>query len=389
MLLSLLVSTAFAGDPGTANFGGKGFTVADAAGKNVLNLGLSLQPRFTTTLSGDPDATDEDAMSDTGLRIRRMLLTANGTLAGYVDYKFRIDAAKQFTFTDADGKTQQAAKAILDDAQVVFRANDAAQLSVGQWKVPFLTEQMASDTTLLFPERALPVDGVKYGDTKVAGYSYSRDAGVALLGSVADKKFEYQAGVFNGDGTNTWPTTDDGSLYVARVAVAPLGEFKYDEVDLERGKARLGVDAAVTLNNHPTYDDAGAAGDPTNDLRAAGGVRFAASGLSVNAEAIYGSVSSGDTSVNSLGFYAQAGYCLPIGIAPGARFARLDPAMDAEDDAVSTVEGVLNWYLPDPTKKGSNLGHKVQVQAAWTTALAESLDHPLYHQLNLAAAVGF
>jgi len=51
------------------------------------------------------------------------------------------------------------------------------------------------------------------------------------------------------------------------------------------------------------------------------------------------------------------------------------------------VEGVVNWYVPDVTKKGANLGHKAQVQAGWTTALLDGLDHPLYHQVQLAVAL--
>lgn len=386
MLFLHLMSHALAADPGTANFTNKGFTIADASGKNTMNLGVTLQPRLTFTMNGDPDATDADAMSDAGLRVRRALFTANGQVAGFIDYRFRVDAAKTLTFNDADGKSQLAAKAILDDAQLVFKIADPFQISVGQWKLPFITQQVTSDAFLLFPERAVTSDGVKYGDVKVAGYSYSRDAGVAVQGAVADKRFEYAGGVFNGDGTNVWPQ-DDGLLYLARVAVAPLGEFKYDEVDLERGKPRLGVGAGVTYNVHPQYDDEGAASDPLNDMRASADLRFAASGFSVNAEGVLGSISTGDTAVKSMGFYAQAGYCLPAGVAPGVRFAQLDPDTETTDDGVSQIDGVLNWFLPDPTEKGKNLGHRAQIQAAWSTGLAESLDHPLFHTFTLQTSL--
>lgn len=390
MLLTLAALPAFAADPGTAGYTSKGFTIADASGKNSLNLGVTIQPRFTATLNGDPEASDEDALSDTGLRIRRALFTANGTLAGFVEYRFRIDGAKSFTFPDADGKTQQAAKVPLDDAQIVFKIADPFQVSVGQWKLPFLTQQVTSDSALLFPERAPTSDGVKFGDVKVAGYSYSRDAGIGIQGSIAEKKFEYAAGVFNGDGANVWPPADDGFLFLGRIAVAPLGEFKYDEVDLERGTPRVGVGAGVTLNQHAMYDDEGASEGAASDLRVAGDVRFAAAGLSVNAEAVYASVTIPEVDpATSLGFYAQAGYCLEAGVAPGVRFSRVDPSLATENDAVSQIDGVVNWFLPDPTNKGKHLGHKVQLQLAWTTALLEGADNPLFHQVQVASTLTF
>src|SRR5688572_5132962 len=67
-IMLLLIHQLFAAEPGTANFTNKGFTISDAAGKNTVNLGFTLQPRVTFTLDGDPDATHEDAVSDLGLR---------------------------------------------------------------------------------------------------------------------------------------------------------------------------------------------------------------------------------------------------------------------------------------------------------------------------------
>lgn len=389
-MVLFLLSTALAADPGTTSFGPKGFTLADASGDNALNLGLSVQPRVTATLNGDPEAADEDALSDAGVRIRRMLFTAGGTLAGSVDYRFRIDAARSFSFTDADGKSQQGAKPLLDDAQLVLRVADPLRISVGQWKVPFTASRMASDTGLLFPDRPLPLDGAKYGDLKLTGFDLSRDAGLAILGDAADKRLEYALGAFNGDGANVWPTAGEAPRVVARVALAPLGEFKYDEVDLARGGPRLGVGLGGALERAGTYDEAGARVGSGADLRAGADLRFAVAGLALTTEAIYGRVSADEADpVQSLGAYAQVGYTLPNGVTPGLRWARLDPSLDAEGDGLTHLEGVVNLYLPDPAKKGATLGHRAQLQLAWTTALQDGLDHPLYHQAQLATAVGF
>lgn len=389
-LLCLLSSPGLAADPGTADFTNKGFTISDAKKENTLSLGLSFQPRYTVTLSGDPDATDADAVTNMGLRMRRMLFLASGTVYGHLDYRFRIDAAKAFSFTDGADGTQQTTKPILDDAQVVYRFTDAAQISVGQWKVPFSSSQMASDTTLLMPDRPIVLDGFSAGDVKVSGFSYSRDIGAAFLGNALDKKLEYAVGAFSGDGSNVWPPADDGMLAVGRVAFAPLGEFKYDEVDIQREEARFAVGLNAGYNTKPAVDDAEAKDGADRELRAGADLRFAVKGLGLNGEVFYGSASPHDGSdpTNRLGFYGQVGYCLPQGIAPGVRFSRVDPSLDAEDDGVSQLEGVVNYYLPKADGKG-NVGHKAQLQLAWTTSLADAVDHPLSHTLQLAGAVGF
>lgn len=370
-LVLLLSSLSFAADPFTP--------------------GLSLQPRYTATLSGDPDAADADQLSDAGFRIRRALFLANGTVGGRFDYRFRIDAAKLLSFNDGDGKGQLAQKPILDDAQISTKIADPLQIAVGQWKVPFTASQLASDTTILFIDRPLPIDGAKYGDLKLTGFSWSREAGAAALGSFADKRVETQVGVFNGDGANVWPTTDPAPLLVGRLSLAPLGELKYDEVDFAHGAARFAVGLGATLERTPAFDDQGARDGATQDLRAGADLRFAASGLTINGEILYGLLSPADGSdpTRSLGAYGQIGYYLPVGLAPGVRWSRLDPSLDAKDDGLTQLEAVVSAFAPDPNKPGETLGHKAKIQVGWTTALQDGLDHPLYHQVQVATVLGF
>lgn len=355
-----------------------------------LKLGLSFQPRLSATLDGDPEATDQAALLDAGLRVRRMLLTANGSFARRIDYRFRANLANAFSFTDGDGKGQQGSKPVLDDAQVVYRIADPLQISAGQWKVPFTASQAMSDTSLLMPDRPIVLDGFKLGDVKVDGFSWSRDAGVAVQGHVADRRLEYAVGAFNGDGQNTWPPTDEAPLLAGRVQVAPLGEMKYDEVDLARGEPRLAIGLSGSGEAPTLFTDEGARDGGSSDLRAGADLRLTVQGLSVQAEGLYGRthVDGVDPDTTRTGLYAQVGYCLPVGLAPGLRWSRLDPSTLTEDDALSQYDGVLDWYLPDPDKEGGHLGHKAQVQLHWATTTMEGIDHPLAHQIQLAGAVG-
>ena len=71
------------------------------------------------------------------------------------------------------------------------------------------------------------------------------------------------------------------------------------------------------------------------------------------------------------------------------RWSRLDPSLDAEDDGLTQIEAVVSAFAPDPNKPGETLGHKAKIQVGWTTALQDGLDHPLYHQVQVATVLGF
>jgi Phosphate-selective porin O and P len=389
VLIFLLCNLALAGDAGTVGFGPKGFAISDASGNNFVNFGLNLQPRMSATFNGDPEATDAELLSDTGFRIRRALFLMNGTLAGRVDYRFRFDAAKTVEVLDTGGKATAAAKAILDDAQVIFRIATPFEIAMGQWKVPFTASQVTSDFNMLFPERAMPVEGFKYGDVKVSGFGWSREAGVAVLGSMAEKKLDYQLGIFNGNGTNVWPPPDSGPLVVLRLHAAPLGELKYDEADMEHGKFRVALGTGAAVNFTPAYKDNGSKIGDTRDLRINTELRVAVSGFTMQSELIYGQIfaAEGDNPAPSLGTYAQIGYVIPVGVAPAFRWSRLDPSLEDDGDGLTQLEGAVSWYLPGAKK--THLGHKVKLIGAWATTLMDEADHPVNHTAMLSGVISF
>ncbi len=388
-MISLLCNLALAGDTGTVGYGPKGFTISDAGGNNFVNFGLNLQPRLTTTINGDPDASDAEVFSDTGLRLRRVLFNVGGTLVGRIDYRFRLDLAKVAFVVDTSGKEQTVDRGVLDDAQIIFRIATPFAVSVGQWKVPYTATQITSDHHLLFPERAMPVEGFKYRDLKITGFGRSRDAGVAVSGSMADKKLDYAAGVFNGNGTNVWPAADFGPMLLFRLNATPLGEMKYDDADLTRGKLRVGLGTGVTTNFNPVYDDQGAKVGDQQDFRLNTELRLAVRGLSLQSELLYGQVfeAEGEDPAPWLGAYAQVGYVIPVGLAPAIRWSRLDPSLEEDGDGVTQVEAALSWFLPGVQKV--HMGHQAKLTAGWTTSLLDDADHPISHTAVLSSIVSF
>jgi len=92
----------------------------------------------------------------------------------------------------------------------------------GQFKVPFYREQLTSSTSLQLVDRSIVNDE----------FTLERDLGATLLGGIGDgTHFSYQAGVFNGDGTNG-TSVDSNLLYAGRIQLGFGGEgSKFDAND--------------------------------------------------------------------------------------------------------------------------------------------------------------
>lgn len=403
--LAVLVACGLAGadarageDPtGAVRFSSKGFTLQDASGANVLNLHFNFQPRLVVQWAGDPETPDSSRLTGSGFRVRRMQFGADGTVGRIVGFKFQCDTARVLNFTDGSGTSQTAEAALLDDAVVSLRLADPLQIAAGQFKVPYSAQWLTADRSLIFPERAPTDSGVKYGGVDTAGgFSLGRDVGLMISGHAPKRVIEWQAGLFAGEGPNKWPRADNGFLYVARVAVNPLGEIQLDEADLKREKPRLSLAGSVNLNDHPAYDGDGERDGATDDLRIGAEARFAARGLTVAGEFYFGrktdTTSAVQDPVARQGFYAQAGYYLASAhVLPAVRVSRLDPDAAAQGDAVTGIEAAVNVFLPDlaTAEKGDDLGHAGKVQVAYGVVLAEGRDHPLSHTLTAALQASF
>jgi len=399
-LLSAASPTARAEGPpaGTVQFGAKGFTLADASGDNVLNLGLRFQPRFVLKMAGDPDAPESTALTGSGFQVRRMLFKAFGKVAKRVEFRFRIDASRVLPVVDGTGATQVVQRPILDDAQVNIKVADAFQVAFGQFKTPFGVQQLADDATLLMPETSVANEGLSYGTVALKGFSWSRDVGLMVHGTAPEGRFGYQVGLFSGDGANRWPRADNGFLYVGRVVVAPRGAIGADEMDLKRAEPRIAVGFNGGVNDVPVYDADGARDGSKDDVRLGGDLRFAARGFTFAFESFGGidadSSSSGGDPVTRWGLYAQAGhYIQPAHLLPAVRFSRLDPNTDSAvtGDAVYAIEAAVHAFLPDPGKKdaGGDLGNGGKFFASYGVFLQEEADHPLLHQFTLGGQVDF
>lgn len=377
----------------TAELTDKGVTLKDDDRGLNASFDLFFQPRYTLQVSGDPDATDEDRLAGTGFRIRRLLFLSSGKITPRIDYTFRVNFAgtTEVTVLDAAGESKSYAVAspTLDDARVNVKIADPFQVAVGRFKVPYSAHFLTGTYDVAFPEVSMVSDGWK--DMKLSGYAYGRDTGAAVWGTAAGKKVEYAVGVFSGDGGLSWPPKDLGYLTTARVAVNPMGEYKISDFDLKRTDFKVGIGVNGGLNSVPAFGDDGAASDTSRDGRAGADLRLGGKGLTVLLEGHVGMpVGEASTAATSNGEVVQASYVIArTPFVPALRVARIDPDMDAKDDAVTTGEVALNYLLPMPhTKKTADLTPRRKLIVAYTTGMQEGAEDLLLHQVVVGAQAG-
>jgi hypothetical protein len=228
ILSAALVPAAFAADepqpaPTTETTvdPSKGF-VTFKSGDNSLTLGAWGQFRTTVDdreeFSADQDPVSLGYLKEDGtsvaFSIPRLRFYMQGTVfKPWMRYKFEIELAN--LRTDA---TTNINNGRLTDAYVEFAKSPYATLRAGQYKIPFGMQELTSDTRQEFVDRSIAS----------AKFAPARDVGLMLSGLFFDKKFGYQAAIFNGAGQNN-PQDDRAFLYAARIVYDPFGEYKLVE----------------------------------------------------------------------------------------------------------------------------------------------------------------
>jgi len=204
-----------------------------------------------------------------------------------LDYKVQIEANGSVT---------------LRDAYVNWDICDWAEFRAGQFKVPYGRQTLTSSSKLQFIERTV-VDQT---------FSFGRDVGVMLHDTMpvqedGEAMVEYNFGLFNGEGRNFGANDNNWFMWALRFGVYPLGMVKYSE-----GRAMAGPDpkfgvagSYVSEKGRPFASEI-----ETTAWEIDGVVVW--EGLFLTGEWFQNEVDpSGGDSVDTDGWYAQAGYLIP------------------------------------------------------------------------------
>ncbi|MFN3532688.1 MAG: porin [Candidatus Brocadia sp.] len=236
------------------------------------------------------------------------------------------------------------------DFYVYWTPLEEFNAKIGYFKVPFNQQRMTTSAKLLFQDRSIASEQ----------FDQDRDYGFDIYGKPFDGYMEYHAAIFQGAGENpedrgTDDNLDNELMYVFNVRYNPFGKYDtVDESDLKfTEKFKASVAASVVVNpkerDEKLVDSDGILGVVELSMKY--------KGISWHNEYFMRSddPESGGDSVESDGFFTQAGYfVIPKRLEVAARYSMLEPDKDVSDDIGREYTGGINYYFR---------GHRSKIQA--------------------------
>ncbi|MCA9626072.1 MAG: hypothetical protein KC766_00330 [Myxococcales bacterium] len=312
---------------------GKGLTAASSDGDFSINIGLRNQFRMTIEKEHPEEGDAPDATL--GFQIRRSRLALKGNAFDkQTKYELQLDLAPRGISKGSP----------LLDAYVKFEQLRDLSLRVGQYKAPYMREQIMSDGKLELVDRSL-LNSRFTVDRDIGLDFYSKE----LFGL---EQLHYNLGVYTGEGRNGSSQSSFGLLYLARVEVLPLGDFDdLSEADFERSAPKLSIGAAYGYHSR-AQNDLGVRGDAWDDggtgnyKLATADVMFKVAGMTMLGAFAWrdGTRSKGteldpatgmpfvdpEPASNGWGFMAQLGYLIPTtSFDLAARYSQIHQKNDA------------------------------------------------------------
>jgi phosphate-selective porin OprO/OprP len=253
---------------------------------------------------------DEKGKID-GFDIRRARLDLKGTITPYWNIRFQVDLA---------GTAPK-----LLDAYGECKIIDFFNLTMGQFKLPFSMENLASSSKLELIDRSQVIEALVARGKDVIGNQNGRDIGIQVSGSFLKVKdlplFDYALGVFNGAGINVSDKNEAKSV-AGRLVFHPLKGFD------------------VGSSYYTGWDNFGST--PTNQKRERLGfeLKYDLKKLSLKGEFIQGK----DGSTGSSGWYAQSGYyIIPQKFQLLLKYDTFDPNTSTPKDVTTNYTIVVNY----------------------------------------------
>jgi phosphate-selective porin len=248
-----------------------------------------------------------------GFDIRRARLDVKGVISPYWSYRVQFDLA---------GTPK------LIDAYAELKLNDYFNFTIGQAKIPFSIENLASSYKLDLIDRSQVVEALMARGKDVGGNQNGRDIGIQLGGTILKLKdrpvVDYRLGVFNGKGVNSADDNNDKD-YAARLILHPVSGLDISGA-LYNGTRFV---PAVTTGTNPTPSK------NVNRDRYGFDLSYTLKNLSLSGEYIHGK----DDQTNREGYYVKAGYyLLPKKFQVLAKY-------DFYDSDLSKASNASTWYV--------------------------------------------
>lgn len=293
-------------------------------------------------------------------QVRRARAGADGTFTEGVDFHVLVE------FNRA---------AALEHAEVRFTRFPQASLTLGQFKLPFSRENLASSKTLDFVERAQAVTAL----------APEKDIGAMLSGRFSSGRWAYRAAAVNGNGKNNASNDNGHFLSILRLEAEPLRRLPLAGRELTLS---VGINGAYSRDSaaraETIFGLQKAMGLSSEGIRRLAGVdaSLEAGEASLKAEYLRGEFkpsAAGARLLRTDGYSFQAGWQACPKLQVLARYEAFDPDKDTLNGAdIRWTTLGLNYFL-----RGHNL--KAQANYVFKRERASALrDDTLLAMLQLA-----
>lgn len=178
---------------------------------------------------------DYHRANGTGLQTNMFFRRFVIEMGGIVRNKWFFWIGGNFAPTSVDANQNSVSTANVYDGFIGYQPNAHHRIYFGQYNAPFTMENTTSSRWLDMMERALSV--------RTMATPYNKADGIMAWGETPNRSFEYQVGVFGGDGMNR-PNVDNRVDAMTRLVVRPLA----GRTDALR-RLHLGLGARVGSRN--------------------------------------------------------------------------------------------------------------------------------------------
>lgn len=292
------------------------------AGKKITMAGYT-QVRY--------QALEESGKID-GFDIRRARLDVKGTISPYWGYRVQFDLA---------GTPK------LIDAYAELKLNDYLNFTIGQAKIPFSLENLASSNKLELIDRSQAVEALVARGKDVGGNQNGRDIGIQLGGTILKYNdrpvIDYRLGVYNGSGINTTDANEKKD-FATRLILHPVAGLDISAA-LYNGSRHIAEVKTGTVVTTP-------AKNVTRD-RYGFDLSYDLNNFSVRGEYLHGT----DELIDREGYYAQVGYYFL------QKKLQLLAKYDFYDADKSKANNASTWYV---LGANVNINANVRLQANYT-----------------------
>ncbi len=303
----------------------KGLNVSTSDGTTKIRFNSLLKFRYFYLLNDRAGTTDTSTFQ---IPAARMSFAGN---AFKEEYKYGV----QLEFAGGDTR--------LLDFFTEYDYKPSFKLRVGQFKVPYSRQRLASIGNLLFTDRSIADEE----------FNLNRDIGLMFHGVLAHETFEYFLSAFNGNGLNQTEDNNKWPLGIARISYMPFGYVPYDERLVDDPDFKLAIGAAGGYSEIMEFFNSDTTIDPVKTIFASSDIVLKTNRLMFQGEFYYRrkdpdvAINQALPTVNAMGYYAQFGYfILPEKmIEVGARYSQVFTDIDSTDDYTAEISPIINYYF--------------------------------------------